>query len=142
MAQPDIWWVHLDYNVSSAPFVSELSLWGLNWEFWAEKSRSRAWQYHQILHCTPKYWKFQIFTVFEETKFLNSTLKVSIQKQKEQSWRYNLSVPPTHHHQKLFKADRWLIITLYQLTLITTLATIEILPFWLKIILFSYQVFS
>ena len=28
-------------------------------------------------------------------KFLNSTLKISIQKQKEQSWHYNLSAPTT-----------------------------------------------
>ena len=31
-------------------------------------------------------------------KFLNSTLKVSIQKEKEQSWRYNLSAPTTTHN--------------------------------------------
>ena len=50
-------------------------------------------------------------------KFLYSTLKVSIGK--EQSWRYNLTAPPTTtHHPKLFKADKRQIITPHQLTLI------------------------
>ena len=36
-----------DYNVSSAsaPFVPELRPWELSIEIWAEKSRSRAWQF-------------------------------------------------------------------------------------------------
>ena len=38
-------WVHWDYYVSSAPFVSELSLREWNLKFWAKMSRSRAWQY-------------------------------------------------------------------------------------------------
>ena len=37
-------WVHCDYNISSAPFVSELRLWEWNLEIWAEMSRSQAWQ--------------------------------------------------------------------------------------------------
>ena len=43
------WWVvvHWDYNVSSAPFVSELRLWELNLETWAKRSRSRARQHVQ-----------------------------------------------------------------------------------------------
>ena len=36
-------------------------------------------------------------------KSLSSTLKVSIQKQNEQCWHYNLRASPTHH-QQLFKA--------------------------------------
>ena len=31
-------------------------------------------------------------------KFLNSMIKVSMQKQKEQSWRYNLNAPPNTTH--------------------------------------------
>ena len=50
-------------------------------------------------------------------KSLNSTLKVSIQKQKEQSWRYNHSSPthhpPTHNFLKLVE---WWFFTLFQLT--------------------------
>ena len=34
----------LDFSMNSTPFVSELRLWELNLEIWAEKSRSRAWQ--------------------------------------------------------------------------------------------------
>ena len=37
-------WVQWDYNVSSAPFLTELRLWELSLEIWAETSRSRAWQ--------------------------------------------------------------------------------------------------
>ena len=48
-------------------------------------------------------------------KSLNSTLKVSIQKQKEQSWCNNHSVPthppPTHN----FLTDRKMVITIFQL---------------------------
>ena len=43
-------WVQWDYNVSSAPFVSEFRLWELSIEIWAEMSRSRAWQFRK----TPK----------------------------------------------------------------------------------------
>ena len=39
------WVVHWDYIVSSAPFLTDLRLWELNLEIWAERSRSRAWQY-------------------------------------------------------------------------------------------------
>ena len=42
-----IWWKVIEtlrFNISSAPFVSDLRLWELNLEIWAEKSRSRAWQ--------------------------------------------------------------------------------------------------
>ena len=42
-------WVHCDYNVSSAPFVSELRLLEWNLEIWAKMSRSRAWQYSNTL---------------------------------------------------------------------------------------------
>ena len=42
-------WVHCDYNVSSAPFVSELRLWEWNLEIWAEMSRSRAWQLGKVI---------------------------------------------------------------------------------------------
>ena len=40
------WWVvvHYDFNISSAPFASELRLWELNSETWAKSIRSRAWQ--------------------------------------------------------------------------------------------------
>ena len=31
-------------------------------------------------------------------KFLNSMIRVSIQKQKEQNWRYNLIAPPNTTH--------------------------------------------
>ena len=39
------WWVHLDYNVSSAPFFLNWVFGSWIWSFWAKKSRSRAWQY-------------------------------------------------------------------------------------------------
>ena len=48
------WWVSCDYNVSSAPFVSELRLWEWNLEIWAEMSRSWAWQWTiSIGFCEP-----------------------------------------------------------------------------------------
>ena len=41
--------MHCDFNINSAPFISELRLWELNLEIWTEKSRSRTWQYHYFL---------------------------------------------------------------------------------------------
>ena len=49
------WWVHCDYNVSSAPFLSELRLWEWNLDIWAKKSRSRAWQL-QFEHVVRSQW--------------------------------------------------------------------------------------
>ena len=48
--------VQWDYSVSSAPFLSELRLWELSREIWAEKSRSRAWQF-LCFQCKMKFFR-------------------------------------------------------------------------------------
>ena len=99
-----MWWL-------KKPFPSKVSL---------VRHQKEKWVINNQMGCGSRKKKLivKLGSCSSLLKSLNSTLKVSIQKQEEQSWRYNHSSPTTHPpptHNFLKLVEGW-FFTLFQLT--------------------------